>query len=54
VAGREHLGWGNAVQVQVPKNQMTSVENMGQIPVLQNMARPVLNDVLTIDWHYLW
>jgi len=45
----EKIGLGYAVQVQVPENQMTSVDDMGQIPVMQNMARPVLNDVATID-----
>jgi len=45
----EKIGLGYAVQVQVPENQMTSVDDMGQIPVMQNMSRPVLNDVATID-----
>ncbi len=45
----ENIGLGYAVQVQVPENQMTSVDDIGQIPVMQNMARPVLNDVATID-----
>src|SRR5882762_4965212 len=45
----EKIGLGYAVQVQVPENQMTSIDDMGQIPVMQNMARPVLNDVATID-----
>jgi len=44
----EKIGLGYAVQVQVPENQMTSVDDMGQIPVMQNMSRPVLNDVATI------
>ena len=37
-----------SVQVQVPENQMTSVENIGEIPILRNVSRPVLSDVATI------
>jgi len=37
-----------SVQVQVPENQMTSITNIGEIPVLRNFSRPVLSDVATI------
>jgi multidrug efflux pump subunit AcrB len=37
-----------SVQVQVPENQMKSVENIGEIPILRNVSRPVLSDVATI------
>ncbi|RYY22287.1 MAG: efflux RND transporter permease subunit, partial [Chitinophagaceae bacterium] len=37
-----------SVQVQVPENQMTSVESIGEIPILRNVSRPVLSDVATI------
>jgi multidrug efflux pump subunit AcrB len=37
-----------SVQVQVPLNQMQSESEIGEIPVLKNMARPILSDVATI------
>ncbi|MET0242353.1 MAG: efflux RND transporter permease subunit [Flavitalea sp.] len=37
-----------SVQVQVPENQMTSIQSIGEIPVLRNGSRPVLSDVATI------
>lgn len=37
-----------SVQVQIPLNQMTSKEDMNEIPLLRNSARPVLGDVATI------
>jgi len=45
----ENIGLGYNVQVQVPESQMSSIDDMGQIPVMQNMSRPVLDDVATID-----
>src|SRR5258706_2850987 len=45
----ENIGLGYSVQVQVPESQMSSIDDMGQIPVMQNMTRPVLGDVATID-----
>jgi multidrug efflux pump subunit AcrB len=36
------------VQVQVPENKMTSVNSIGEIPVLPNSDRPSLSDVATI------
>jgi multidrug efflux pump subunit AcrB len=36
------------VQVQVPENKMTSVNDIGETPVLPNSARPVLSDVANI------
>jgi multidrug efflux pump subunit AcrB len=36
------------VQVQVPENKMTSVNDMGETPILPNSSRPVLSDVATI------
>ena len=38
-----------SVQVQVPENQMTSVNDLGEIPVLPNTNRPVLSDVATLQ-----
>jgi multidrug efflux pump subunit AcrB len=38
-----------SVQVLVPENKMTSVANIGEIPVLSNSPRPVLSDVATIQ-----
>ncbi|GAB4021958.1 efflux RND transporter permease subunit [Spirosoma sp. KCTC 42546] len=37
------------VQVQVPEGQMTSVNDLGEIPVLPNSNRPVLSDVATLQ-----
>ncbi|SDD50557.1 efflux RND transporter permease subunit [Pedobacter soli] len=36
------------VQVQVPLNQMASKDDIGEIPLLKNSARPVLSDVAKI------
>ncbi len=43
-------GGNNAynVQVQVPENKVTSVADIGEIPVLRNASRPVLGDVASI------
>lgn len=45
----ERAGLSYAVQVQIPENKMTRVEDIGQIPVLRNATRPILNDVATIE-----
>ena len=37
-----------SVQVEIPENQMKSIANIGEIPVLKNSPRPVLGDVATI------
>ncbi|GAB4040214.1 efflux RND transporter permease subunit [Spirosoma gilvum] len=37
------------VQVQVPENRMTSINDLGEIPVLPNTNRPVLSDVATLQ-----
>ncbi|WP_020594948.1 efflux RND transporter permease subunit [Spirosoma panaciterrae] len=37
------------VQVQVPENRMTSVNDLGEVPVLPNANRPVLSDVATLQ-----
>src|SRR3984957_8008375 len=36
------------VQVQVPENKMTSIDDIGETPILPNSSRPVLGDVATI------
>ena len=38
-----------SVQVQVPEGQMTSINDLGEIPVLPNTNRPVLSDVATLQ-----
>lgn len=38
-----------SVQVQVPENKMTTVGDIGEIPVLNNSPRPVISDVATIQ-----
>ncbi|GAB3693660.1 efflux RND transporter permease subunit [Spirosoma flavus] len=37
------------VQVQVPENRMTTINDLGEIPVLPNSNRPVLSDVATLQ-----
>lgn len=38
-----------SVQVQIPENQMASMDDISEIPVLPNAARPVLGDVAEIS-----
>jgi len=45
----EKNGLSYNVQVQVPENKMTSVNDINEIPVLKNAARPILRDVATIQ-----
>ncbi|CAM4094490.1 Multidrug efflux pump subunit AcrB [Pedobacter westerhofensis] len=44
----EKTGNSYNVQVQVPENQMSSLNDIGEIPLLKNENRPVLSDVATI------
>jgi multidrug efflux pump subunit AcrB len=44
----EKIGLTYNVQVQVPFNQMSSKDDIGEIPLLRNATRPVLSDVATI------
>ncbi|MDI9869708.1 efflux RND transporter permease subunit [Flectobacillus roseus] len=37
-----------SVQVQVPENQLKSIQDISEIPVTRNASRPVLSDVATI------
>jgi len=41
-------GQSYSVQVQIPENQMSSISELGEIPVLPNTNRPVLSDVATL------
>jgi len=43
------IGQTYSVQVQVPENEMTSIEDVGEIPLSPNASRPVLADVATIS-----
>jgi multidrug efflux pump subunit AcrB len=45
----QKVGLSYSVQVEVPENQMASINSIGEIPVLSNAARPVLGDVATIE-----
>ena len=38
-----------SVQVEVPENKMSSINSIGEIPVLSNTQRPVLADISTIQ-----
>jgi multidrug efflux pump subunit AcrB len=42
------VGLSYQVQVEVPEYQMTSVNNVKEIPVLPNQSRPILSDVATV------
>lgn len=44
----EKAGLSYNVQVQVPLNKMMTENDMGEIPLMKNSARPVLSDVATI------
>jgi multidrug efflux pump subunit AcrB len=44
----EKAGLSYNVQVQVPLNQMHNENEIGEIPLLKNSARPILSDVATI------
>ncbi|HWB27368.1 MAG TPA: efflux RND transporter permease subunit [Chitinophagaceae bacterium] len=44
----QKAGLAYLVQVEIPENQMNSINDIGEIPVLNNSARPVLSDVATI------
>jgi multidrug efflux pump subunit AcrB len=38
-----------SVQVQIPENKMTSIEDIGEIALQKNATRPILGDVATIQ-----
>ena len=42
------VGLGYQLQVEVPENEMTSIQDLKEVPILQNTSRPVLGDVATI------
>ncbi|KAA2242986.1 efflux RND transporter permease subunit [Chitinophaga agrisoli] len=44
----ERLGLSYNVQVEIPENQITSQNDITQIPLLRNNTRPILGDVATI------
>lgn len=44
----DKAGVSYSVQVEVPENVMTSVSDVGEIPITPNAPRPVLSDVATI------
>ena len=44
----EKVGMPYTVQVQVPMDKMSSIAELGEIPLLENSARPILSDVATI------
>lgn len=46
----ETSGLSYGVQVQVPENKMSSIEDLGEIPIMKNMTRPVLSDVATFEF----
>ncbi|RPD38676.1 efflux RND transporter permease subunit [Chitinophaga barathri] len=44
----ERAGLMYSVQVQIPENKMNSLDEIAEIPLMKNSARPVLGDVATI------
>jgi len=38
-----------SVQIQVPENKMTTIGDLGEIPISPNASRPVLSDVATLQ-----
>lgn len=44
----EKGGYSYAVQVQIPESKMSSINDIGEIPLLRNSSRPILQDVATI------
>lgn len=46
----ESSGLSYGVQVQVPENQMNTLDDLAEIPVLRNQSRPILNDVATFTY----
>ncbi|MBE7178758.1 MAG: efflux RND transporter permease subunit, partial [Mucilaginibacter polytrichastri] len=44
----EKAGYSYSVQVQIPESNMNSMQQLSEIPVLKNNARPVLSDVATL------
>lgn len=44
----EKAGLMYSVQVQIPENKMNSLDEIAEIPLMKNAARPVLGDVATI------
>jgi multidrug efflux pump subunit AcrB len=45
----QKIGLGYNVQVQIPENLMTSIQDVGEIPVNQNQSRPVVGDLASIS-----
>jgi multidrug efflux pump subunit AcrB len=45
----QKINLGYNVQVEVPENQMTSVQDVAEIPLTPNQSRPVLGDVANIS-----
>lgn len=44
----ERANLSYSVQVMIPENKMTSLQDIGEIPLMKNSARPLLGDVATI------
>lgn len=44
----ERANLSYSVQVMIPENKMTSLQDIGEIPLMKNAARPLLGDVATI------
>jgi len=45
----QRIGNSYSVQVQIPENQMNSMTEISEIPLLRNSSRPVLGDIASIS-----
>ncbi|WP_026970019.1 efflux RND transporter permease subunit [Algoriphagus terrigena] len=45
----EKIGNSYSVQIQVPEGSMSSMDDLGEIPLLRNSSRPILSDIATFE-----
>ncbi len=48
----EKIGNSYSVQIQVPEGNMSSMDDLGEIPLLRNSSRPILSDIATFEEGY--
>src|SRR5690606_27338921 len=45
----QKIGNSYSVQIQVPEGSMSSIDDLGEIPLLRNSSRPILSDIATFE-----
>ena len=45
----QKIGLSYAIQVEIPENKMSSINDISEIPVLKNQPRPVIGDIATLS-----